>query len=545
MQEPYEERARCMRNLFAKLGLLLASCIVGLSLCETSLRLFHPKYQYLAEAQFQRDGRQIFNRRPNSRSRKLHPDTLAPHSVYYNNLALRQHRNFSATDLTSATNIGVFGDSFTENADMAAQYSFTEPLDYLLNLRGQRVNVLNFGRGNYGTDKLFQYYEHFRYSEDLDHVLYVYCPNDLSNIHARGKFHLDEAGQLVWNKGIEEPWWVPLIGRLHMSYLILDAGERLPSLILRKQRPTSKIRTGEGQNRNREEKDRAMRYGFKNWWELDNDDQKTTLKIFRLLIRRWKGQVERNGNTFSVALLPHFQPAVVDLLTAEDVDVIDLPACFGAADPAYPRPRHRSPYYFKKDLHWNEAGNRLVAVCLYRVLREKIGQPRLSDGRLQEAIFQYYAAFRGKGEGKTAVGIREKYLALDLREPLKDERRKVMSRLDKPIITSVFDLYLDGNRLIYFKEDCTPTHARARFFLHVIPVDGRVLPEDRRPDGFENRDFSLANRGIISDRGCFASRQLPAYPIRQIRTGQFSTDAQGNYVSLWEVESYMDQGVGR
>ena len=77
---------------------------------------------------------------------------------------------------------------------MAVQYSFTEPLDYLLNLRGQRVNVLNLGRRNYGTGRLFQYYERFRYSEDLDHVLYVYCPNDLSNIYAMGEFHLDEAG---------------------------------------------------------------------------------------------------------------------------------------------------------------------------------------------------------------------------------------------------------------------------------------------------------------------------------------------------------------
>lgn len=194
MREPYEERARCMRNLFTNLGLLLASCTVGLSLCEASLRLFYPKYRYLAEAQFQREGRRILDSRSNSRSRKLHPDTLAPHSVYTNNLALRQHRNFSTADLASATNIGVFGDSFTENGDMAVQYSFTEPLDYLLNLRGQRVNVLNLGRRNYGTGRLFQYYERFRYSEDLDHVLYVYCPNDLSNIYAMGEFHLDEAG---------------------------------------------------------------------------------------------------------------------------------------------------------------------------------------------------------------------------------------------------------------------------------------------------------------------------------------------------------------
>ena len=188
---------------------------------------------------------------------------------------------------------------------------------------------------------------------------------------------------------------------LHVSYLILDTGERLPLLSYgnNDQHRRSEAGEGGGQNRNREEKSRAMRYGFKHWWELDNDDQKPTLEIFRLLIRRWKHEVEHNGSTFSVALVPHFQPVVVDLLTAEDVDVIDLHACFGAADPAYPQPRHRSPYYFKNDSHWNEAGNRLAAVCLYRALTEKMGHPRLSEGRLQEAIFQYYAAFRGKEGG--------------------------------------------------------------------------------------------------------------------------------------------------
>ena len=174
------------KELFSRavnLGLLLVSCAVGLALCEASLRLFYPKYRDLAEALFRSDTMRIWARTPDSRDWRFHPDTPMPHSLYHNNHALRQHRDFSAAGLAAATNIGFFGDSFTENSRMAAQYSFTEPLDYLLNQRGGRFNVLNFGVSGYGPGQSLLHYEHFRSTEDLDHVLYVYCENDLLNIY--------------------------------------------------------------------------------------------------------------------------------------------------------------------------------------------------------------------------------------------------------------------------------------------------------------------------------------------------------------------------
>ena len=135
LQEPGGERTRRMRNLFANVCLVVVSCVVGLALCEASLRLFYPKYRYLADAQFIRDAERIWSRAPHQRSYEIHPDTGSVHSLYHNSLALRQNRDFSAADLAAATNIGVFGDSFVENIRLPVQYSFTEPLDYLLNLR--------------------------------------------------------------------------------------------------------------------------------------------------------------------------------------------------------------------------------------------------------------------------------------------------------------------------------------------------------------------------------------------------------------------------
>lgn len=104
-------------------------------------------------------------------------------------------------------------------------------------------------------------------------------------------------------------------------------------------------------------------------------------------------------------------------------------------------------------------------------------------------------------------------------------------------------MYLDRNQLIYVKEACRSADTRARFFVHVTPVDARDLPEPRRRYGFENRDFSRARLPIGGQR-CAARRRLPDYPIRQIRTGQFVKDDEGNYVHLWEGEFVMEHPGG-
>ena len=434
-----------------------------------------------------------------------HPDTFVPHAVHHNNLALRQHRNFSEADLASATNIGVFGDSFVENTRMPVQYSFTEPLDYLLNQRRQSFNVLNFGVQGYGPGQSFLRYEHFRYAEHLDHVFFVYHQSDLENLSATGLFRLDDTGQLVRNEGIRKTWWAPLLRRLHTPYLILDVSGRLSSFLRR-------------------------RLGY---------DQKNSLAIFRQLIRRWKSLAEHHGSTFSVVLLPNGpDPVISDLLTAEGVEVIDLYACFGDADPAHrQRLWHQSPCTFKNDGHWNEAGNRLAAVCLSRALEEKMGLPRLTENEMQEALFRYYAAFGGEiplqagGRGaegtaspEIAATIREKYLALETKDPpllrdLKAEIEELVAQPDKRVIASDFDVYLDRNQLIYVKEDCD-WMLGAAFFLHVIPVDESDLPEHRYLWGYDNLDFR--HSGLeLDDKTCVVRRSLPAYAIRSIRTGQF------------------------
>ena len=403
-----------IKSPVVNLCLLLVSGAVGLASCEASLRLFYPKYRHLAEAQFRSDAMRIWARTPDSRSWINHPDTFVAHSLHHNNLALRQHRNFSTTDLAAATNIGVFGDSFTENIDLPVQYSFTEPLDYLLNLSGERFNVLNFGVVGYGTDQSLLHYEHFRHAEDLAHVFYVYYGNDLRDILRTGLFHLDESGHLVRNETIRASWWTPLIRRLHISYLVLDVRQRWAFLMAETAGTTAYLKRGI------EERVRDERYGalpgHVHATGLSGPvfiDRKGALEIFRQLIRSWKHRAEHNGSTFSVVFPPdQSDPVLVDLLEAEGVESIDLDACFGNYVSAHKdRGWADPPYRFRNDPHWNEAGNQLAAICLYRFLETKVGLPRLSEDRLWGWISRYYAAFGGEvplkgGGGREDRGFR-------------------------------------------------------------------------------------------------------------------------------------------
>ena len=522
------------------LCLLLVACLVGLFLCEGSLRLFYPKYAPLAETRARFDTLRIWARSPNDRADHPHPDTGLRHALHHNNLGLRQHRNFSAADLATAINVGVFGDSFVENVGMDAPYSLTEPLDYLLNQSGGRFNVLNFGVYGYGPGQSLLSYEHFRYADALAHVFYVYCDNDLENIAQTALFHLDEAGRLVQHKAVQSSWWVTQMSRLHLPYLILDATGRLSSY-------------ANESARHEEMKRERLWHAYEERTAKKDEIFKERLAIFRRLIRRWKQSVERNGGKFYVVLLPQHNPAasprVPDLLQEEDVATISLYDCFGAHDEKhYQRPWNGSPYRFQTDnYHWNEAGNRLAALCLYRVLEADMRLPALSEETLRATLRRYYAAF-GRWEAherrredneppismSTVAGIREKYQALGV---LSIPMIALAEVLDTRILRSVFDVYLSDKSLIYYKQDCRLGDVLAPFFLHVTPVDETDLPVGRLQYGYDNWDFRAWRLYVDKERQtCAVKTRLPDYPIRRIRTGQF---IEGK-ASLWEEEAIID-----
>lgn len=87
------------RKTIANLSLLLASCLLLLLLCELFLRFFYPKYQHVAESHYDYNTMRIWSTIENYRRVTRHPDSGLYRSYYWNNLGMRQHRDFSEVDI--------------------------------------------------------------------------------------------------------------------------------------------------------------------------------------------------------------------------------------------------------------------------------------------------------------------------------------------------------------------------------------------------------------------------------------------------------------
>ena len=96
-----------------------------------------------------------------------------------------------------------------------------------------------------------------------------------------------------------------------------------------------------------------------------------------------------------------------------------------------------------------------------------------------------------------------------------------VARASEPVARSGFDLYLDGERLIYLKDPCDESDTRGRFFLSVHPANLEDLPEYRRREMRDSLNFAFDRYGVISDGKCVIVRQLPDYDIARIETGQW------------------------
>ena len=115
---------------------------------------------------------------------------------------------------------------------------------------------------------------------------------------------------------------------------------------------------------------------------------------------------------------------------------------------------------------------------------------------------------------------------------------EMLAAAGEPVIESDMDVHVHGQRIFYVSDDCARTDGRTPFFLHVTPVREADLPADRREHGFDNRDFHEA--GVTFGERCVVRWQLPDYPIRHIRTGQYVEVRQGEELllrELWEGEA--------
>ena len=107
----------------------------------------------------------------------------------------------------------------------------------------------------------------------------------------------------------------------------------------------------------------------------------------------------------------------------------------------------------------------------------------------------------------------------------------VSGQAGPPAARGAFDLYRDGRRLLYHREDCREEDVEADFFLDLHPSEVEALPPRRREEGFEDLHFPFSNHGVVLDGQCLLLITVPDYGIRRLTTGQFVPD-QG---ALWQV----------
>ena len=109
----------------------------------------------------------------------------------------------------------------------------------------------------------------------------------------------------------------------------------------------------------------------------------------------------------------------------------------------------------------------------------------------------------------------------------------------EPAIRADFDVYLTDDRLIYYKEDCTFTDTKAKFFLRITPVSVDALPDDRGQRWFGTQVFYLDWHGKKFDGKCLGSVPLPAYAIAYIYTGQYGYFEKPG----WDESIVVDSGA--
>ena len=548
--------ARAARRLVCNVLLALLSIALGLAACEAALRLFHPRYQLAATP---RD-------LGHTHKRVANPDTGTEHHVIHNNLGGRQSRDFSADSLDAAVNIAFFGDSETENLHLPAQYSYTEPLDYLLNnvaapegaAKGVAFNVLNFGVWGWNTGRSYLRWRSLPERRKLAHVLYLVVGNDLDgigNVIDAGIVLAGESGEIRGGAPPRTPAWKRLLPRSHLTYLVVDVWQRFAG------EPLPDAAAGEADRNGGPALSRGR------MWSM-----------FRALMRRWQREVEADGGAFHMVLMPKnaglYRLIRGDAALRTEVDLVDLRECFREVVPGF----DYADWRFVNDPHWNSAGNMMAASCLYRHLEGALGLPKRGDEELRQARHSYYEAFlnssawqgerympdamwawpseRGAEPRETGAAVVAKYLALELAPARNDRWREAVgaARAAGAVATSAWDVYANPQErlLVYVKNPCPATPpAVGSFFLHAVPFTPEKLPVRWRRFGFINLDHSFVNLDYRpfsllrrNDSGCVFSVPLPDYPLTTVRTGRFvehpTEDGEDLvYTNLWSEEFRM------
>lgn len=284
--------------------LICLSLIFAFSICEITIRYLRPDLRNIVYNKYKTDRFRIHKNLPLQSCSRRHPDTGRIHPVIHNSLGLRQHREFDKIKNPNVVRIGFFGDSYTENLRMAVQYSFTEPLDYLLNRTGKKYEVLNMGTDGYGTDQSYLAYLDGAQNYDLDIVFYVFYENDLIEIMANDLCYINKNGKLSF-RSYNDNLIYGLLRRFYATYLIIEAYKPFQKVLYW----DTRMNYRNYHYTNRKLLEKSYEYIL---LEGDNINSKLSksFSIFSSLLRKWETEADKRNQLFFVALLPISTPGL-------------------------------------------------------------------------------------------------------------------------------------------------------------------------------------------------------------------------------------------
>ena len=400
----------------ARLSLVLAGTLLGLCLGEGGLRLFVPRYSEPANAVFDQDAVRLMRRPPNTRTERVHPDSRESYPLIHNALGMRQHRPISAEPVGGEIRIGLFGDSFTETVRLPVAYAFSEVLDYLLRQQTDRVTVLNFGVDGYGLDQSYLYYLHSLPGQHLDHVVYVFCGNDIRNLYETHLYSLDDDGGLIGLGVSSRPWWVPIASRLALSYLVIDTAHWMLGATGGHEPWPYQVEQAESvwSERHWDESARRIESNFNA--DTETEEMGYYWELAQAILGEWARETTLRQDSFRVVLLPYLREGrVADRFAPHRV--LNLFEEFSV----YGLPTTR--WTFANDGHWNELGNLLAAVHLYREFAPTLPGTPMTHREILRSLHAYYRAFGGwqppmltepwRVPETELEAIRHRYLALE------------------------------------------------------------------------------------------------------------------------------------
>jgi hypothetical protein len=204
---------KLMKNFLKNSALIIFSIALCLGFVEVSLRM-DGRYHNLAD-QILQPSPAIWEAPANGVWFSKHPDLHVPIKLRFDRDGVRNHSELSTSEKQKI--IGFFGDSFTENSQIEDRFTFTSILDIAAH---PNARVVNYGVDGYGRDQEYLRYKKYE-KQDIEHVVYVFCENDLRDLYTTGLTKIAQNGDIEFVER-HNPLYRGL-GRLHVTYLVITA----------------------------------------------------------------------------------------------------------------------------------------------------------------------------------------------------------------------------------------------------------------------------------------------------------------------------------